>query len=137
MVQVNHIQGARSMSRCGQFQFPVPLIDLGCCPWPLAFAGLLDQWAFVETIKKRRVAGSGDLAPLCLPLQQKKDRLLRLLFERLVVFGDEGVDECFCALIEPGAPVASTFDLGQQPDEAIAVDSQCFRPLRSPSSARR
>src|SRR5437660_945628 len=108
MVQVNDIQGARSMSWCGQFQFPVPLLDLGRCPWPFAFAGLLSQGARLQAIEKRRVAGSGDLAPLGFPLQQEKDRLLRLLFERLVVLGDEGLDERFCALIEPGAPVAST-----------------------------
>src|SRR5579863_10487476 len=96
----------------GQFQFPMPLFDLGGCAWPLTFAGLLDQRTFVETIKKRGVAGSRDLAPLALPLQQKKDRFFRLLFERLVVLSDEGFDECFCTLIKPGAPVAPLLHLG-------------------------
>src|SRR5260370_15126701 len=75
MIQVSHIQGPFSMSWSGQFQFPVPLFDLSCCPWPLAFACLLNQWTFLETIAEGRVTGNRNLATLSLPLQQEIHRL--------------------------------------------------------------
>src|SRR5260370_31952890 len=75
----SRLWGPFSMSWSGQFQFPVPLFDLSCCPWPLAFACLLNQWTFLETIAEGRVTGNRNLATLSLPLHQEIHRLPCLL----------------------------------------------------------
>jgi hypothetical protein len=90
----------------------MPLFDLRCGSWSFALAGLLDSGTLVETITECRVAGSRNKATLTLSLEQKKDGLLRLLLERLVVLSDEDLDQLFCSFIEPTAPIASALDLG-------------------------
>src|SRR5713101_8017192 len=131
---MDHFQRARTMFWRRQLQFPIPLLFLGCSSWPLAFASLLDARTLVETITERRIAGSRNLATFALPLEQKKDSLLRLLLERFVALSDEDLDQFFCSLIEPTAPIASALDLGQETDESIAVGGQSFCPLGAPPS---
>src|SRR6266542_6605985 len=136
VIKMAELEWSISMAGGGQAQLPIKWRGLDASPRSLAFGNLFLAWTTVGCFCERLVSWSHEATLFTGPHQRYVHGELSLLFERLVVGGNDVIHKAHCRFRQLSLAVAALAPLRQEPNVAAAIDLIRGVPARQPPADR-